>query len=97
LPNNINITIPKIPSDLLVLEFSARGIYISERSACKSGEKAGSYVIKAIHQNMGRNLCSKRVEGSLRISLGRQTTRNDINYVLRSLSGILEKLEKWYN
>jgi cysteine desulfurase len=57
LPNNINITIPKIPSDLLVLELSARGIYISEKSACKSGEKKGSYVIEAING---------KKEGSLR-------------------------------
>ena len=35
LPNNINITIPKIPSDLLVIELSARGIMVSAKSACK--------------------------------------------------------------
>ena len=88
LPNNINITISKIPSDLLVLELSARGIYISEKSACKSGDKKGSYVIEAI--------CGKQ-EGSLRFSLGRKTSKIDIDYVLKSLSEILEKLKKWYN
>jgi len=95
LPNNVNITIPKIPSDLLVLEFSARGIYISEKSACKSGEKAGSYVIRAIRQ-IPDKICTKNSEGSLRFSLGRQTTKADIDYVLKSLSEILKKLKKWY-
>ena len=91
LPNNINISIPKIPSDLLVLEFSARGIYISEKSACKSGDKAGSYVIKAIRsKTKDKNL------NSLRFSLGRQTTKTDIDYVIKSLEQILKKLKKWY-
>jgi cysteine desulfurase len=94
LPNNVNITIPKIPSDLLVLELSARGIYISEKSACKSGDKAGSYVIRALQQTT--NKVCKKSEGSLRFSLGRQTIKTDIDHVLKSLSEILEKLEKWY-
>jgi len=92
LPNNVNITISKIPSDLLVLEFSARGIYISEKSACKSEDKAGSYVIKAIRsKTKDKNL------NSLRFSLGRQTTKADINYVVKALGQILQKLGKWYN
>src|SRR3989344_1691024 len=37
LPNNINITIPNIPSDLLVIELSAKGIMTSSKSACKAG------------------------------------------------------------
>lgn len=90
LPNNINITIPNIPSDLLVLELSAKGIYVSEKSACKSGDKLGSYVIDAI-SSLGKK------SNSLRISLGRQTTRKDINHVLDILSKILTKLKKWYN
>ncbi|MFA6274216.1 MAG: aminotransferase class V-fold PLP-dependent enzyme, partial [Candidatus Paceibacterota bacterium] len=100
LPNNINITIPKIPSDLLVLEFSARGIYISEKSACKSGDKKGSYVIEALYPRgkasgvVGRR---QRLRPSLRFSLGRQTTKADIDYVIKSLFEILIKLNKWYN
>ena len=94
LPNNVNITIPKIPSDLLVLELSARGIYVSEKSACKSGDKVGSYVIQALHQTP--NKACKKPEGSLRFSLGRQTTKSDIDYVLKSLYEILEKLKRWY-
>ena len=98
LPNNVNITISKIPSDLLVLEFSARGIYLSEKSACKSGEKAGSYVIRALHQESGKpSICKKNDGGSLRFSFGRQTTKADIDHVLKSLSEILEKLKRWYN
>jgi cysteine desulfurase len=88
LPNNINITIPKIPSDLLVIELSARGIFVSEKSACKSNDKKGSYVIEAL---------GFKQNGSLRFSLGRETTKADIDYTIKSLSKILKKLKKWYN
>lgn len=89
LSNNVNITISKIPSDLLVLELSARGIFVSEKSACKSGEKASSHVIKAI--------CSRKDStSSLRFSMGRQTKKEDLDYVIKCLVQILKKLEKWY-
>lgn len=98
LPNNINITIPKIPSDLLVLELSARGIYASEKSACKSGDKKGSYVIEALHPSLLPPLSKGRVGvGSLRFSLGRETSKADINQTIKALSEILKKLKKWYD
>ncbi|MFZ3015545.1 MAG: cysteine desulfurase family protein, partial [Minisyncoccia bacterium] len=91
LPNNINITIPKIPSDLLVIELSARGVYVSEKSACKSGDGKASGVIKAIHPDL------EETDGSLRFSLGRQTTKTDIDYTFKSLFKILKKNKRWYN
>jgi cysteine desulfurase len=91
LPNNINITIPKIPSDLLVIELSARGIMVSAKSACKSGEEGESYVIKAIKPEADQE------NGSIRFSLGRSTTKEDLDFTLKSLKEILTKLKKWYN
>ncbi len=91
LPNNINITIPNIPSDLLVIELSARGIMASAKSACKAGDGKASYVIKAINEEI------KETDGSLRFSLGRQTTKADIDHTIKALSEILTKLKKWYN
>ncbi len=90
LPNNINISISNIPSDLLVLELSARGIMISAKSACKSSDGKASHVIKAIRPEI------KETDGSLRFSFGRQTTKRDINYTVKALSQILTKLKKWY-
>ena len=91
LPNNINFTIPNIPSDLLVIELSAKGIMASAKSACKSGDGKVSHVIKAINPKI------KETDGSLRFSLGRQTTKADIDYTVKALSKILTKLKKWYN
>lgn len=91
LPNNINITIPNIPSDLLVIELSARGIMVSGKSACKSGDGKASHVIEAINKE------TRDTDGSLRFSLGRDTTKYDIDYTVQALSQILLKLKKWYN
>ena len=91
LPNNVNITVPNIPSDLLVIELSARGVMASAKSACQSGDRKVSHVIKAINKNI------KETDGSLRFSFGRKTTKADIDYTVRSLSQILTKLKKWYD
>ncbi len=91
LPNNINITVPNIPSDLLVIELSAKGIMSSAKSACKSGDGKASHVIIAIDKNI------KETDGSLRFSLGRDTTKADIDFTVKVLSQILLKLTKWYN
>jgi len=94
LPNNVNITIPNIPSDLLVIELSARGITTSAKSACKAGDNKASHVIKAL-QVQGKALHSEQ-DGSLRFSLGRDTTKRKIDYTVKALSEILNKLKKWY-
>ena len=90
LPNNVSITLPNIPSDLLVIELSARGIMASAKSACKAGDGKSSHVIKAINPKI------KDTDGSLRFSLGRKTTKRDIDETVKALSQILKKLKKWY-
>ena len=101
LPNNVNITIPNIPSDLLVIELSARGIMASAKSACKSGDEKASYVIQAIRKAKKETDLSRRSfaeeDGSLRFSLGKDTTKSDIDYTIKALSEILTKLKKWYD
>lgn len=101
LPNNVNITIPHIPSDLLVLELSAKGIMASAKSACKAGDGKSSYVIEAIAKP-ARNAFSiagagGETDGSLRFSIGRDTTKQDIDYTIKVLDQVLQKLKKWYN
>ncbi|MFA6520699.1 MAG: cysteine desulfurase family protein [Candidatus Paceibacterota bacterium] len=91
LPNNINITIPSIPSDLLVIELSARGIMASSKSACKSSRAEGSYVIEALSPKSDPEI------GGLRFSLGKDAKKSDIDYTIKSLTKILQKLKKWYD
>ena len=90
LPNIINVTFPGIPSDLLVIEFSAKGIMISSKSACKSKSKEGSYVIEALRPGSDPEI------GGVRFSMGKSTTKSDIDRTIKILSAILQKLSKWY-
>ena len=91
LPNNVNVTFPKIPSDLLVIELSEKGIMTSAKSACESSQADGSYVIKALRGDDDKEV------GGVRFSFGRQTIKKDIDYTVEALSAILTKLKKWYD
>jgi cysteine desulfurase len=93
LPNNVNISINGISSELMVIELDALGICVSERSACGSSKEEGSHVIKALH--MG-NIENKILNtDSLRISLGRNTKKKEIDVLVRSIEKILSKYKDW--
>jgi len=89
LPNNINISVLGIPSELLVIELSARGIFVSEKSACKSDDDSPSYVIRAVRKAGQEKIDGK--DGSIRISLGRCNKKSDMDVLYRGLKDILEK------
>ncbi len=91
LPNNINISIRNISSELVVIELSALGIAVSSKSACKSTEEESSHVIHAL-RIAGDEFDS---EESLRITLGRHTRIQDIKKLLKVLESILLKYAKW--
>jgi cysteine desulfurase len=93
LPNNINISVSGILSELLVIELDALSVEVSEKSACHSSSSNGSYVIKAI-----RKVCKRGEEdqGSIRISLGRYTRKRDLDILVKSLIKILNKYKDFY-
>ena len=95
LPNNINISINGISSELLVIELDARGIEVSAKSACKADDPDESYVIVALRNASGDVL--QPTDGSLRISMGRSTTRSDMDAFLKALEQIFEKYRTWKN
>lgn len=91
LPNNVNISVSGISSELLVLELDARGIAVSAKSACQSDDPDESYVIKAISPELSHD------NGSIRFSFGRGTTKNEVERTIKVFISILTKLRKWYN
>lgn len=110
LPNNLNVTFPNMPSDLMVIELSERGVMVSEKSACKSGDKKASHVIRAIRKAEGNPPLVKRGGGlpsahtagaanmgSLRFSFGPGVKKGEVDYALKAVSEVLKKLKKWYN
>jgi cysteine desulfurase len=83
-PNNISITVPGIQAEELVIRLAAKGIEVSSKSACSSIQTDGSYVILAIGGT------EEDARQTLRITTGRQTTREDIEYFLQTLEQLLK-------
>ncbi len=90
LPNNINISIPDLDSENLLLELDKYGIYAGSGSACTSRSVEPSHVLKAI------GVEKKFLSGALRLSMGRGTTKKDLDYVLNVLPKIILDLKKRY-
>ena len=86
LPNNVNVSIPYVEGESMLLNLDMEGIACSTGSACTSSSLEPSHVLAAI------GLSHELAHGSLRFSLGRQTSEEDIDYVLKVLPGIVRKL-----
>ena len=86
LPNNLNISIKNVLAEALVFYLDSYGIQCSTGSACASNKNEASPVLYAI------GLSKKAIESSVRFTLGRSTTKSDIDYVLTYLSNIVKAL-----
>ena len=86
LPNNVNFSIKYIEGESILLNLDMLGIACSTGSACTSSSLEPSHVLLAI------GLPHETAHGSLRITLGRWTKQEDINYLLETLPKIVEKL-----
>jgi cysteine desulfurase len=88
LPNNANFWFSFIEGESLVIQLDLLGIAASTGSACSSEKLEPSHVLLAI------GLKPQEAHGSLRLSLGRWTTETEIEYVLKVLPKVVEKLRK---
>lgn len=88
LPGNVNFSFEYIEGESLLLMLDMRGIAASSGSACTSGSLDPSHVLLAI------GLPHEIAHGSLRMTLGRCTTMEDIDYVVDSLKSIVERLRE---
>src|SRR3989344_1937092 len=86
LPNILNISIPDIESEALVIYLDAAGVAVSGKSACKSADDEPSHVLTALHG------VQKGEKASVRFSLGRETKKQDLDYVVKVLPDILKKI-----
>ena len=86
LPNNVNISFRYVEGEALLLRLDLAGIAGSSGSACTSGSLDPSHVLLAI------GLPHEIAHGSLRLSLGTETTDEEVDYVLEKLPEILSIL-----
>ncbi|MCI7812754.1 MAG: cysteine desulfurase NifS [Lachnospiraceae bacterium] len=86
LPNNANFSFQFIEGESLLIMLDGKGICASSGSACTSGSLDPSHVLLAI------GLPHEIAHGSLRLTLSDETTKQDIDYVVDAIKGIVERL-----
>jgi len=86
LPNNVNVSVDFIEGESMLLNLDLEGICASTGSACSSSSLEPSHVLLAL------GLAHEQAHGSLRFSLGKWTTDEEIERVLDVLPGIVAKL-----
>lgn len=86
LPGNSNISFEGIEGEELLYKLDIKGICASSGSACTSGTMEPSHVLTSI------GLPYKLAQGALRITLGIENTKEDIDYLVNTLEEIIKKI-----
>jgi cysteine sulfinate desulfinase/cysteine desulfurase-like protein len=84
LPNTLNVTLPGLRGESMVLALDSKGVCFASGSACKSGSPEPSYALTAM------GLSDEEAHCSLRFSLGLSNTREQVDLVI----GLLEEVIK---
>jgi cysteine desulfurase len=87
LPNVTNISFKYVEGDALMMGFN-KNIAVSSGSACTSASPEPSYVLKALE--VGDDLA----RSSIRFSLGRNTTEEEIDYTITEITNVVKKLRE---
>lgn len=86
LPGNANFSFEGIEGEELLLKLDEKGICASSGSACSSGSSLPSHVLTSIGLN------KDLAYGTLRITMGKENTREDVNYLISNLVEIVQRL-----
>lgn len=86
LPGNVNFCFEYVEGEALLYSLDAKGVAGSSGSACNSGSLAASFVLLAM------GIPAEVAQGSLRLTIGRENTEAQIDYVLEVLPEIVDRL-----
>jgi cysteine sulfinate desulfinase/cysteine desulfurase-like protein len=87
LPNTLNLTLPKLRGESVVIALDRKGIALSSGSACKSGSPEPSHALLALGLSEAEAHCA------VRFSLSETTTEEEIDHVGHALAEVLEEME----
>jgi cysteine desulfurase len=89
LPSNLNILVPGFLGEQLVIELAAKNIACSAGSACavfKDGTESGAL--------LSLGLSATEAQGAIRFSLGRTTTKKELDFVVKTLAEVVAKYQQ---
>lgn len=86
LPHNVNVSFRDVEGESILLALDMFGVAASTGSACTSGSLAASHVLLAL------GLSHQDAQGSIRMSLGRENSPEDVDYVLGRIGPVIERL-----
>lgn len=87
-PHIASFVVKNVEGEAMVLLLSAAKIFVSSGSACTSSSLTTSHVLTAM------GLPDELSHGSIRFSLGRHTTKEDVDFVVRKFSKVVQRLRK---
>ncbi len=88
LPNNVNFSFEQVEGEPVLLGLDMAGICASSGSACSSGSLEPSHVLLALGQS------ADLARGSLRLTLGRDNTEGEVDYLLSMLPDLVHRLRE---
>ncbi len=86
LPGTLNVSFAGAEGEAILLYLDLEGIAVSTGSACASGSLDPSHVLLAM------GLEAESAHGSVRISMGRDTTREDVEYVIEKMESVISRI-----
>lgn len=87
-PNTTNLTLPFVEGEAMVIALDLKGIACSTGAACSAGSVEPSHVLTAI------GLAPEDARATLRLSLGHQTTGEEIDFALETIPPVIERLRQ---
>ena len=87
-PNTANLTFPFIEGEAMVIALDLKGLACSTGAACSSGAVEPSHVLLAL------GLAPEDARATLRLSLGHQTTEEEIDFALKTIPPVIERLRQ---
>ena len=87
-PNTTNLTLPFVQGEAMVIALDLKGIACSTGAACSSGSVEPSHVLTAI------GLPPEEARATLRLSLGHQTTEEEIDFALDTIPPVIKRLRE---
>ena len=88
LPNNANFSFTGVEGEPILLGLDMAGIAASSGSACSSGSLEPSHVLLALGQS------AETARGSLRLTMGRDNTEEEVEYMLEKLVDLVQRLRQ---